>query len=213
MISRTRNFSHTPDRELVELGREYIRLHAIEKEAYEKAASLLELYESKKPVPSDIMRHTLEDWWAFRFPFSDVTQPIWADERLRHNPFYTEQEVAELKQAPMPGNSEAVSAQGFRAEEIISEWHRWKAECDALDERLGCSASRAAALASTSETADIADKIAALPARTIEGLKVRAMVLKLMYSDEFGERPDDTPEGLNVWAMICDIEAMQIRAA
>jgi hypothetical protein len=54
--------------------------------------------------------------------------------------------------------------------------------------------------------------IAALPAQTIEGLKVRAMVLKLIYSDEREGRPEDTPEGLNVWAMLCDIEAMHAPA-
>jgi hypothetical protein len=113
-----------------------------------------------------------------------------------------------LEYARLLRNSEDVSAQKARAEEITREWHRWRAECDALDERLGCDASWTAAEAITSDMSDIADKIAALPARTLEGLKVRAAVLKLIYSDEVDGRPDDTIDGRNVWAMIRDLEAM-----
>ncbi len=64
----------------------------------------------------------------------------------------------------------------------------------------------------TAQRGELEYKIGKVPARTIDGLKVRATVLKFIYgTDKADGRPDcDYPEGLNVWAMICDIEAMQL---
>jgi hypothetical protein len=119
---------------------------------------------------------------------------------LRFSDFYSDDEVADLGSGTSHRSEEAQA----RAGEIIAEWDRWQAECGALDESTGYSDAEEEAEAVTAAMSEIEDKVIATTAKTIDGLRVRAVVMKRVFRDVDDEYTDTRL----VRAMIRDIEAM-----
>jgi hypothetical protein len=180
-IAAVASIDDHPDAELIELGREYQRLAALEKAVDEHYARCQAAYEEAEPEPRDVMWHRIEDHVAFglNLPILPGTGAIARD--LKQSAFYSADEIARLRFSPPPWRDDKIPEQKSRIEEIGAEWVRWCGELDDL-------ADATAALDTIDEISasmrSLAKKIAAKPATTIAGLQVRATILNQIRSED-----------------------------
>jgi hypothetical protein len=150
------------DRQLVELGREYFQLEVLLDAADEQKEKLRKAYLELQPVPSDVMRHRIQGHFQLRLPIrSDTT----AAAEPEHSDFYSEDEVACLPHAKLPIFPSDVPAHEARVAEIVAEWERWNAECEALKEQIGLASSEAAIDEMIDDQRSLAKKISSYPRR------------------------------------------------
>jgi len=110
----------------------------------------------------------------------------------------SDNEIDLLRERP-PAEDEAEQA---RVQEILEEWDRWSEECaDFVDET-----SLTAALESLDEIVptqrSVAKRIVDMPATTLAGLQVRALIVAEIFGDQ---EPDDYINQLMVRAIVRDL--------
>jgi hypothetical protein len=178
-----------------------MRLRATIGAANERFNRCSDAYEDAEPVPGDVMRHRIEDHLCgFRLPIGPKTRAIAAESK--HSSFYSDDEIKQLKNAPAVRDAD----ERARVEEILAEWDRWNAECVALADRVGLTAADEAIVELVRSQSSLIKRIAAIPATTIVGLRVRAMVLvPILDEDGYDEDYDDQ---ILIRAIVRDLCAM-----
>jgi hypothetical protein len=196
------------DRELLELGREYMRLNDLERAADERHARCSKAYEDARRDPSDVMRHRIEDHLCgLSLPVGPKTRSIAANPE--HSDFYTGDEIKLLRHAPPPWNPEDTPAQKARADEIVREWDRWSAECDAFADEVGLTEAEAAIDEIVTSKRSLANRIAAMPATTLAGLRARALILADIIGEDVIDEGDCAYE-LMIRAIVRDLTRISV---
>jgi hypothetical protein len=186
-----------PDAELLELCREYQRLE----QAIKAADAVVEAYRVQEPEPRDVMRHRIEDdVCRFNLPIGPNTRSLAAD--LKHSALYSEGELDQLRDWPAAGRL----AEQARVQKILAEWDRWNEECGVLNAMLGVDEAIEAIDEFVPGQRLLAKRIAAMPATTLAGLQVRALILVKMLAEE--EDDDDYTDQLMIRAIVRDLLAM-----
>ena len=195
-----------PDRELIALGGEYDRLLHIKNEAYDHQQACCQAYEEVAPIPRDVMRHTLEDWFMYHLPVCEGTTSLAAD--IRHGSFYLKSEIDLLPYAPPTQDPADMPAAKARATDIAKEFARWTAECEALMESCGVHAAARALAGAIAAHRAMAGRIAFTPAKTLAGLQVRATIVAQIYDDGMPDIEHLTTDEQMMWSIVRDLVAI-----
>jgi hypothetical protein len=188
-----------PDRELLELGREYQKLEA----AIHAADAVVKAYNEQEPQPRDVMRHRIEDHICrFNLPIGPNTRSLAADPQ--YAVFYSEDEIDELRDWPADRNPD----ERARVQVILAEWDRWNEECGGLNEALRVDEATEELEDLVPRRRQLAKLIAAMPAETPAGLQVRALILAAMLDEEDDE--DDYTDQLMIRAIVRDLIKMKV---
>jgi hypothetical protein len=183
-----------PDRELLELGREYVRLGG----EIAAADAVVDAYQEQEPKPRDVMKHRINDHiCGFNLPIGPNTRSLAADPK--HSVLYSEDEIDQLRDWPS-------DVRPARVREILAEWDRWNDECGVLNEALGVDEAVEAIEELVPQQRSIAKRIAATRAQTMAGLQVRALILVEILDDDDDE--DDYTDRLMIRAIVRDLCAM-----
>jgi hypothetical protein len=188
-----------PDAELLELGREYMALDRVIKAAdthYERCQAA---YNACEPTPRDVMRHRIEDHvGGFNLPMSSSTRRLAAEPK--HSAFYSEDEIDLLRERP-PVEDPAEQA---RVDAILKEWDRWSEECADLSDEVGVTAALGAIEELVPRQRSLAKQIVAMPATTLAGLQVRALIVTAISGDK-EPAGDDYTDQLMIRAIVRDL--------
>jgi hypothetical protein len=151
-----------PDRELLELGRQYDQLRAAIKAADARYEACSPAFEEREPVPRDVMRHRITDHvCGFQLPILNTCRGGISCDDGRNAP-YSEEEVDLLRDWP-----DRDPAEKLRAAEIVAEWDRWTAEWDALEHETGVAEALETIEGLVAREGPLARRIAAMPATTL----------------------------------------------
>ena len=125
----------------------------------------------------------------------------------KRNCFYSEHEIDRLHYAPPPSDPAMIPEQQARIQEITSAWEGRVAECEKAEAAAGLTAAAEAIDGIVGEQRTIAKKIAALPATTLAGVRVRAVILVRIIAEE-DQDEDACTDQLMIWAIVRDLIAM-----
>ena len=197
-----------PDRELLELGREYGQLREAIKAADAQYEACSPAFEEREPVPRDVMRHRITDHLCgLKLPILNTCRGGISCDDGRNAP-YSKEEVDLLRDWP-----DRDPAGKARAAEIVTEWDRWTGEWDALEHETGVAEALKTIEELVPKEGELARRIAAMPATTLAGLQVRATILAQMFAEE-----EEDEEGKNyidrllIRAVVRDLCAMTDRS-
>jgi hypothetical protein len=193
-----------PDRELLGLGREYLRLRAAERAADEHSARCYEAYERVEPGPSDALRHRIEDHLGLHLPVLDTCRGGISSD-VGRNDLYSISEILRLNHTPPPSPS-LIEVQKVRIAAIQSAWERWHAECKELAEEFGVWEARDATDEIVANLRSLEKRFAAMHATTLAGLQMRAMILAEIFGG--AEVDEDDTDQLMIHAVVRDLCAM-----
>lgn len=193
-----------PDAELIELGRRYLDLVALEtaaEEAYDRCCEACIC-----PEKPEALRHRLEDHaGGLHLPFLEAQLPHGLSSDPSLNPFYVGGEVMRLRYAPPPFDPAEIPVQRARIAEIEREHEAWLERCRAADQAAGVEAAQEATDEIVTAMRSLAQQIASLRATTLVGMRVRALVISDLMLDENSDESDGTTDELIVSAMIRDL--------
>jgi hypothetical protein len=196
--------SDHPDRELLELGREYFRLRAAERAADEHSARCYEAYEKVEPAPSDALRHRIQDHLVLHLPVLDTCRGGISSD-VGRNDLYSMSEIQRLERTP-PASPPLVQEQRARIAEIQSAFERWNVECEEVAEEFGVWEARDVTDEIVASLRSLEKRFAAMHATTREGLQMRAMVLAEIFGE--AEEDEDDTDQLMIRAIVRDLCAM-----
>jgi hypothetical protein len=193
-----------PDARLLELGEQYRDLCAQEPAANDACEQCCgSVPEVNRP---QALRHRLEDHvFGLDLPFDPANVKGGFSAKPELNPFYTDQEVRWLRHAPLLEDPAARAEQRVRIEEIERAWKAWLDARWAADEAAGVHAAGEAIDQVIATKRALAKEIAAVPAKTLAGVRVRAQIVADVV-DDTGE--DDCTDDLMIAAIVRDILAM-----
>lgn len=183
-IAAVASASDHPDAELIGLGREYLLLDQAIKAADAHFDRCQAEYKEREPVPGDVMRHRIEDHVCsgLNMPIIPGTGAITADPR--YSALYSEAEIDLMEDLLPPWNKRNIPRQEARVAEIIEEWDRWNAECDALSDQIGVTEALETIDDLVARQRPLANKIASKSASTLAGLQVRALILARIFGED-----------------------------
>jgi hypothetical protein len=201
-----------PDAELLELGRLYLSLSALEKAADKHYDACYAAY--NEPPQPDVLRHRMDDHvFGLHLP---LIMPPGSRRGLSADPsqngFYSEEEITRLRYAPPPSDPEMIPVQQALIQEIEQASEKWLNECEAAEDEAGLIAAKASLDAVVDQQRSLAKRIAAMPAVTPTGLQVRALILSEIagYRDDEEEDEDDPTDHLMIRAIVRDLVKMKI---
>jgi hypothetical protein len=197
-----------PDRELLDLGREYFRLRAAERAADEHYAGCREAYDEAEPAPSNDLRHRIEDHLGLRLPVLDTCRGGISSD-VERNDLYSEAEVERLLELAPPAAPGLVQAQKTRIAEIQSAFERWNLECEEVAEEFGVWEARDAIDDIVASLRSLEKRFAAMHATTFAGLQMRAMILAEIFGG--AEVDEDDTDQLMIRAVVRDLCAMAVQ--
>jgi hypothetical protein len=172
-----------PDAELIELGMFYLARRSTMEAAFDREYELNEVYEATKPPPPEAIRFSPKDE-LLRGP----------EEWVHHHneEYYNSNDIEFLRNKErtmivlIEGRERVIfrderlvdhEAQR-RAEIVIAAFDTWDAECKRIEEETGAAEAERVATALGEEVDEIAKKIWAIPARTLNGLAIKASVVR-----------------------------------
>lgn len=194
------------DARLIKLGAQYqhlCKLEAAADEAYERACERVQ--EVERPP---VLRHRMEDHLlGLELPFDQANAPTGFSADAEANPFYTPDEMRRLRHAPPLEEPTARAEQRARIEEIERAWQAHLDACWAVDEIAGVNAADEAIKEIGRMKRILVKEIAAVPAKTLAGVRVRAAIVAHLVDDT---GPDDCNDDLMMAAIVRDILAMPV---
>jgi hypothetical protein len=210
------------DQELLDLAPKYDAALQVENAAYEPLMALSDACQAARPPMPDALRHRVWDHSMWLFPISPLTRRI---SDLDNGDFYCVEEVDQLRAKPRTKRVAKVKecSKGVltevgpmmdvphpeaqaRADEIIAAWDEHRAACQAVTASFGFDDAEQAFYQLARTRVAIGDRIVALRATTIGGLRVRAKIVAHMFSEDDLEPEDEqsTDEKM-MWAIVRDL--------
>lgn len=194
-----------PDAELIKLGRHFLDLVKLEAAADEARDRCIEA--GQWPEPPVTLRHRLEDHiGGLCLPLVKSLHRKGLSANPSLNRYYVEAEVKSLRRAPAPRDPDQRKEQRARIAEIEREYQTWSDRCSVAGEAAGVDVAEAAVEEIRRAINSVVRRIAALRATTLAGMRVRALVISDMVTEEVDE-PEDV---LMISAMIRDLLSIEV---